>query len=244
MEDLVQTLVTGFLVSGLFIVIVWWFWRRYDQPSETQLAREEELAKKTEEQQMWRAVEAQMAQEKAALESQAIYLRKKAAENERAQPPASETLTSALDAFGAPQTVSAVPALADGVAFTGTAVAAAEGVEADAADFEQESDDDLLLAPAPVEVRQDKGVQANDVEGAAEPDWALVEKLEQLSKAEVIEETPHPDLPEAPDLDALTTPEPLLESEPEDAVEWESEVDVHDEDAWNVEWSAAPAEEE
>ena len=78
MEDLVQTLVTGFLVSGLFIVIVWWFWHRYDQPSETQLAREEELVKKTEEQQMWRAIEAQMAAEKAKMDEQALYLRKKA----------------------------------------------------------------------------------------------------------------------------------------------------------------------
>jgi len=243
-EDLVQTLVTGFLASGLFIVIVWWFWRRYDQPSETQLAREEELAKKTEEQQMWRAVEAQMAQEKAALENQAMYLRKKAAEHERARPPAAGALTNALDAFGGPGTVPAAPTPTDGTTFTGTATAPTQGVEVDATDFEQESDDDLLLAAAPVEVRQDKGVQAIETEGAAEPDWTLVEKLEQLSKTEVIEATPHPELPEAPDLDALATPESLMVVDPEDVVEWVSEVEEHDEGAWNVEWSVAPDEEE
>ena len=244
MEDLVQTLVTGFLVSVLFIVIAWWFWRRYDQPSETQLAREEQLAKKTEEQQMWRAVEAQMAQEKAEFENQAIYLRKKAAEHERAQPPAAGALTNALDAFGGYEPATAPAASPDGATFTGTASAPAQGAEIEPTDFEQENDQDLLLAAAPIEVRQDKGVQAIEAEGAVEPDWALVEKLEQLSKTEVVEETPHPDLPEAPDLDALVTPEPLMEVDPEDVVEWVSEVEEHDEGAWDVEWSVAPDEEE
>jgi hypothetical protein len=60
----------------------------------------------------------------------------------------------------------------------------------------------------------------------------------------VSEATTHPGLPEAPDLEALATPESLMVVDPEDVVEWVSEVEEHDEGAWNVEWSVAPDEEE
>ena len=58
------------------------------------------------------------------------------------------------------------------------------------------SDDDVLNAAEPVQVRQDPGVQL----GAEEPDWELIEKLEEIaSKDEIVV----PDVPEAPDLDAV-----------------------------------------
>ena len=57
-------------------------------------------------------------------------------------------------------------------------------------------DGDLFEAVDPVQVRQDKGVQF----GADEPDWELIEKLEEIaSKDEIVV----PDVPEAPDLDAV-----------------------------------------
>ena len=71
MDDLVETLAIGLIVSLILIVVSWWFWKRYDRPSEAQLEREESIAKKKEETRMWRAVEAQMSHEKAALEEKA-----------------------------------------------------------------------------------------------------------------------------------------------------------------------------
>lgn len=242
MEDLVETLVTGFLVSALFIVIVWWFWRRYDQPSETQLAREEELAKKKEEQQMWRAVEAQMAEEKLALEEKAVYLRKKAEQEERARPPAAGALTNALDAFGSVEQPASTIAQ-EAPAFSNHESAPSEGIEFDGEGLDDTSDLDLLLASTPAEVRQDKGVQPT-AEIVAEPDWDLVEKLEHLSNSEVVDEVPYPELPVAPDLDALSNTEALIDSDPEDVVQWESDDELPDEDAWDVKWVAGSEEEE
>jgi hypothetical protein len=260
-EDLVETLITGFIVSSLFIILVWWFWRRYDQPSDAQLAREEELAKKTEEQKMWRAVEAQIAQEKAEMEEQALYLRKKAEQQQRAQPPAAGALTNALDAFGdVSQSPTETPQ--EAANFSGTEQAPTEGISLTAEDFEEEQDLDVLLATAPVEVRQDRGVLAKDGDPVAEPDWQLVEKLQQLSEAEVVEEVPHPELPDAPDLEALTTPElppeaspeaettmeppsptePLIDSDPEDVVEWDPNDGPTDSGAWDVQWTVGDEE--
>ncbi len=255
MEDLVQTLITGFLVSALFIVIVWWFWRRYDQPSDAQLEREEELAKKKEEQAMWRAVEAQMAEEKAQMEEHALYLRKKAEQTQRAQPPAVGALTNALEAFG---TAATVATEASHASFEGSVEAPKEGTQLDEADLEVEDDRDVLLASAPIDVRQDLGVVSAPVGEVSEPDWTLVEKLDQLAKADVVEETPHPELPEAPDLGALATagiPDaPDLDSlmgtvtppvpDQEDVIQWENEQHEHDPNEWDVEWTSIPDEEE
>lgn len=242
MGDLVETLVTGFLVSALFIVIVWWFWRRYDQPSETQLAREEELAKKKEEQQMWRAVEAQIAEEKLALEEKALYLRKRAEQEERARPPAAGALTNALDAFGSVEQPASTTAK-EAPAFSNHESAPSEGIEIDGEGLDDALDLDLLLASTPAEVRQDKGVQPT-AQAVAEPDWDLVEKLEQLSNSEVLDEVPHPELPVAPDLDVLANTEALIDSDPDDVVQWESDDELPDEDAWDVKWVAGSEEEE
>ena len=242
MGDLVETLVTGFLVSALFIVIVWWFWRRYDQPSETQLAREEELAKKKEEQQMWRAVEAQIAEEKLALEEKVLYLRKRAEQEERARPPAAGALTNALDAFGSVEQPASTTAK-EAPAFSNHESAPSEGIEVDGEGLDDALDLDLLLASTPAEVRQDKGVQPT-AQAVAEPDWDLVEKLEQLSNSEVLDEVPHPELPVAPDLDVLANTEALIDSDPDDVVQWESDDELPDEDAWDVKWVAGSEEEE
>lgn len=255
MEDLVETLVTGFVVSALFIVIVWWFWRRYDQPSDAQLEREEELAKKKEEQAMWRAVEAQMAEEKAQMEEHALYLRKKAEQTQRAQPPAVGALTNALEALG---TATSATTEASHASFEGSVKAPKEATHLEEADLEVEDDRDVLLASAPIDVRQDLGVVSAPGGDVSEPDWTLVEKLDQLAKAEAVEETPHPELPEAPDLGALATagiPDaPDLDSlmgtvttpvpDQEDVIQWENEQHEHDPNEWDVEWSSIPDEEE
>ena len=242
MEDLVETLITGFVLSVLFIGIVWWFWRRYDQPSEAQLEREEELAKKKEEQEMWRAVEAQMAEEKAAMEEQAIYLRKKAEQNQRAQPPAAGALSNALEAFSGPS--KAVEVDQDMPSFDGKIKAPEDGVSLNETDLNDADDLDVLLASAPVAVRQDSGVVSSTNDEVSEPDWALVEKLEEIAKADVIEETPHPELPAAPDLELLAASAPQMSTEPDDVVQWTSERDTVDPNDWDVEWQTVADEEE
>lgn len=242
MEGLVQTLVTGFLVSAFFIVVVWWFWRRYDQPSDLQLARELELEKKTEEQQMWRSVEAQMAAEKAKMEEQALYLRKKADQHEHAQPPSPGALSNALEAFDTVPTP-VFEAAQQIQTFDDSQPAPTEGTSLEPSDLVIEDDLDLLLAASPIQVRQDIGVVAPSESKATEPDWALVEKLEQLASAESIEEVPHPDLPEAPDLEVLTSAEPLMSVDPDDVVQWDPSDNLA-EDAWDVQWTTVSDEEE
>ena len=255
MEDLVETLIIAFVVSVLFIGIVWWFWRRYDRPSEAQLEREEELAKKKQEQQMWRAVEAQMAEEKAQMEEHALYLRKKAEQTQRAQPPSVGALSNALEAFGS---AAGTTAETSQPSFEGSLEAPKEATHLDEADLDVEDDRDLLFASAPIEVRQDLGVVAAPAGEVSEPDWTLVEKLDQLAKADAVEETPHPELPEAPDLGALATAgipdapdlaaleagvtRPALEQE--DVIQWENEQHEHDPNEWDVEWTSIPDEEE
>tara|TARA_B110000444_G_scaffold223672_1_gene226403 strand:- start:1421 stop:2032 length:612 start_codon:yes stop_codon:yes gene_type:complete len=149
MDDLVETLAIGLFISLILIVISWWFWKRYDEPSEAQIEREESIAKKEQETQMWRAVEAQMAQEKAALNEQALYEQRKADERARAQPPPVGEVSNAFAAFDMQTT----PTFAE---------QQASASEAPLMPFEQEleleeNDDDVHLVELPVEVRQDQG---------------------------------------------------------------------------------------
>ena len=191
---------------------------------------------------MWRAVEAQIAEEKLALEEKALYLRKRAEQEERARPPAAGALTNALDAFGSVEQPASTTAK-EAPAFSNHESAPSEGIEVDGEGLDDALDLDLLLASTPAEVRQDKGVQPT-AQAVAEPDWDLVEKLEQLSNSEVLDEVPHPELPVAPDLDVLANTEPLIDSDPDDVVQWESDDELPDEDAWDVKWVAGSEEEE
>ena len=72
----------------------------------------------------------------------------------------------------------------------------------------------------------------------------MVEKLEQIAKADVIEETPHPELPAAPDLESLAALEPQPSTGPDDVVQWTSEQDAVDPNDWDVEWQSVADEEE
>lgn len=151
MDDLVETLAIGLIISLILIFISWWFWKRYDEPSEAQIEREESIAKKKQETQMWRAVEAQMAEEKAASEQQALYERRKAEERARAMPPPVGEVTNAFAAFEMqPQ-----PTFA-----SSSEEAPNEVVVIEEHELEPEvNDDDVLLVEDAIEVRQDQGVQ-------------------------------------------------------------------------------------
>ena len=124
-------------------------------------------------------------------ELKAAYERRKAEERARSVVPASTEVKDAWESLG--------------VTAPEPATFEAKGEDANVALRPQDhtslgeevvSDEDLLNAAELVQVRQDEGVQP----GAEEPDWELIEKLEEIAgKDEIVV----PDVPEAPDLDAV-----------------------------------------
>ena len=225
MDDLVETLAIGLIVSLILIVVSWWFWKRYDRPSEAQLEREESIAKKKEETRMWRAVEAQMEQEKAALEEKALYERRKAEERARAMPPPSSEVSDAFAAFSTER--QAKPSFEQSESAPSAEAALAEPML-------EISDDDVLDIDAQIEVRQDQGVILE--EGQALPDMpedvehegAEPEDVEHQEEPLDIEQA----IPPAPDLDALIGTD---SSKDEEAWPSEDEPLVDDSD-WSDNW--------
>ncbi|MEL0312196.1 MAG: hypothetical protein VXA43_02300 [Candidatus Poseidoniales archaeon] len=192
MSELWETLTTGLVLSLLFIGVSYLFWRRYDQPTPLMIERQEERDRLKEERKTWREVESRMRAEQEEAELKASYERRKAEERARSVVPASTEVKDAWKSLG-------VAAPTEPTTFE----AKGEDANADLRPLDQTalsetvaSDDDVLNAAELVQVRQDQGVQP----GAEEPDWELIEKLEEIaSKDEVV----LPDVPEAPDLDAV-----------------------------------------
>ena len=212
MDDLVETLVTGLVVSLLLIFVAWWFWKRFDRPSEAQIEREESVARKKEETRMWRAVEAQMAEEQAELEQKALFERRKAEERARALPPPVSEVSNAFAAFGSQQP-SAEPSQNETVEPT---------------EFEPDADDsDVLDTPELVEVRQDRGVVVD--EGQPLPEILIEEKPAQESL------NPETEVPSAPDLEVLVE----AEHESEMPTTWATEEEAEPEETdWSDNWFA------
>ena len=220
MDDLVETLAIGLFISLILIVISWWFWKRYDKPSEAQIEREDSIAKKQQETRMWRAVEAQMAQEKVALEEQALYERRKAEERARAQPPPTGEVSNAFAAFDlehqAPQ-----PTFTE----NNTDQPSVEEAASIAHELDEEvNDDDVRFVEDLVEVRQDEGVVFEEHEA-----------IPKLSSGDESSETPleiEPIIPAAPDLDALTQNSVEEVSESEWSLDEEEPVETDWSDNW------------
>lgn len=187
MDDLVETLAIGLIISLILIFISWWFWKRYDEPSEAQIEREESIAKKKQETQMWRAVEAQIAEEKAASEQQALYERRKAEERARAMPPPVGEVSNAFAAFE----MQPKPTFSPSNEEVPNEVAVLEEHELEP----EVNDDDVLLVEDVIEVRQDQGVQFEHTEmipSAPDLDALTQTALESPSEQEwpVVEEEP------------------------------------------------------
>jgi len=205
MSELWETLTTGLILSILFIGVSYLFWKRYDQPTPLMIERQEERDRLKEERKTWREVEARMRAEQEEAELKAAYERRKVEERARSVVPASTEVKDAWKSLGVSAPAASTTFEAEG-----------EDANADLRPLDQTarsetvaSDDDVLNAAELVQVRQDQGVQP----GAEEPDWELIEKLEEIaSKDEVV----LPDVPEAPDLDAVAA-QPLEESTPSDA---------------------------
>jgi len=190
MSELWDTLTTGLVLSLVFIAISYLFWKRYDKPTPLMIERQEEKERLKEERDTWRQVEAKMQAEKEEAERRKTDEERRQEALARSQVPTEAKVTEAWKSLG-------MSAPAESPTFE------ANGEDANAALRPQDhtllgeevaSNEDLLNAADLVHVRQDEGVQP----GAKEPDWELIEKLEEIAgKDEIV----LPDVPEAPDLD-------------------------------------------
>ena len=220
MSELWETLTTGLIVSLIFIAVSYFFWRRYDKPTPLMIERQEEKQRLKEEQRTWRQVEAKMRAEQEEAELKAAYEQRKAAERARAMVPEVGEVSEAWKSLGvSPLDAEPTPT------FTATGEDANAGnTPVDQTDMAEtvEDDSDVLNAADLVQVRQDRGVDPS-VEA---PDWELIDKLHEIAEKDEIEV---PNVPEAPDLDAVVQEEePLLEtdSEPEPTTQPKLEPDT------------------
>ena len=202
MSEVWDTLTTGLIVSLVFIAVSYFFWKRYDRPTPLMIERQEEKDRLKEERQTWQEVEARMRAENEEAELKAAYERRKAEERSRSLVPEATQVSNAWKSLG----VSA-PESATFEAKGDDANAALRPIDQTALSEEVAGDDEVLNAAEPVQVRQDKGVQP----GAEEPDWELIEKLDEIAKKD---EIVVPDVPEAPDLDAVLAEKNNTESSP------------------------------
>ena len=230
MSELWETLTTGLVLSLLFIGVSYLFWKRYDKPTPLIIERQEEKARLKEERQTWREVESRMRAEQEEAELTAAYERRKAEERARAVVPASVEVKDAWKSLGVsdpePTTFET-----DGK----DANAALRPLDQSALGATVVSDEDVLNAQEPVQVRQDQGVQPEP----EEPDWELIEKLEEIAEKD---EIVLPDVPEAPDLDAVA-------GQSEDVADSQDAVPPSDESGWGIAegedlWPDASSEEE
>ena len=255
MEDLVRTLITGFVISIVFLGIAYLFWRRFDKPTEKMIEHQEVKEKVRHERKMWRAVEAQMSREQIAAEEEATYQRRKAEEKDRAKVPEQGVVSNAWASLGletVDATTSNITSTEDNNSFEeDNSNSSNRPTSIDESDLHEEDDSDVLHVQSPVEVRQDGEAIIEGDEGTtiaapnAPPDWKLVDKLTKLSQSEIMEETPHPEIPRAPELSPITmnieeespTIEALFEQQiPDDSEVWNSKQEPVADSEWAVYW--------
>ena len=175
MSEVWDTLTTGLIVSLVFIAVSYFFWKRYDRPTPLMIERQEEKDRLKEERQTWQEVEARMRAENEEAELKAAYERRKAEERSRSLVPEATKVSDAWKSLGVSDPE---PATFEAKGDDANANAALHPVDQTALSEEVAGDDDVLNAAEPVQVRQDKGVQP----GAEEPDWELIEKLDEIAR--------------------------------------------------------------
>ena len=207
LNDLVEALVTGLVIAIILIPIVWWFWKKFDRPSDEQIEFEEAKAKQKEEAQMWAQIEKEMRdQEKVAKEAASKALAKIDA-RKRAEAVNSVDVANAWSSLGMSEIeVSKTEVKSVRQESEQSSADLSKVVVKDDVD-EQMNVDDLLAAPDVTKVRSDAPeietgkadaeIQFNTVE----PDWELIEKIQSIAKGEApdVEQ----DIPEAPNLELL-----------------------------------------
>ena len=191
MSELWDTLTTGLVLSLVLIAISYLFWKRFDKPTPLMIERQEERERLKEERDTWRQVEAQMQAEKEEAERREADEKRRQEALARSQVPSEAKVTEAWKSLGvSPSKPKRFEAKGE------DANAALRPLDQSDIGEKITGDEDVLSAPALAQVRQDKGVQP----GAEEPDWELIEKLEEIAgKDDIV----LPDVPEAPDLATL-----------------------------------------
>ncbi len=220
MSDLVRTLITGLITSIILLILVWIFWKIYDRPSKRQLEVEQERQDKSKEIRMWRAVEAQMAQEEAEAEALALIERKKAEQRARAIPPPSGVVSNAFAKLDAPTS---------GEQFNEQFKPKQDLEEIHVEDLieeVQQDDSDVLLAPELVEVRQDSGEDAEH----------LLELLEQEDEPEDDEIEPEIVESEPVEQEVQETEDQDEKAIADEKVDWDSKSEKDEDDPWSVGW--------
>ena len=239
LNDLVEALITGLVIAIILIPIVWWFWKKFDRPSDEQIEFEEAKAKQKEEAQMWAKIEKEMRdQEKVAKEAASKALAKIDA-RKRAEAVNSVDVANAWSSLGMSEIevskteVKSVQQESEQNPVDLSKLVVKDGVD------EQMSVDDLLSAPDVAKVRSDAPeietgkadakIQYNTVE----PDWELIEKIQSIAKGEAPDA--ELDIPEAPNLELLeheNKSKKLDENqkqEPEEEIEDTDEVEEDEE---------------
>ena len=223
-SNLVTTLITGLLVSIAFLFLVYCFWKLYDRPSRRQIEVLEEKREKFKETKMWQAGEAEMEAEREQAEALAIIQRQKAEERARAMPPAAQLTKNALAALDAPT---------EGVAFLDrfkpTISEVQEVAVEDLLEPQIIDDSDVLLAPELVEVRQDAGLEENEILELLLDDDEVVE--DEASRETEIEEPAEPE--SEPQEEGAKSEESDLD---DDDVKWQGKNEQADDDTWAVGW--------
>ena len=224
MSNLVTTLITGLLVSIAFLFLVYCFWKLYDRPSRRQIEVLEEKREKFKETKMWQAVEAEMEAEREQAEALAIIQRQKAEERARAMPPAAQLTKNALAALDAPT---------EGEAFLDrfkpTVSEVQEVAVEDLLEPQIIDDSDVLLAPELVEVRQDAGLEENEILELLLDDDEVVE--DEASRETEIEEPAEPE--SEPQEEGPKSEESDLD---DDDIKWQGKNEQADDDTWAVGW--------
>ncbi len=169
---------------------------------------------------MWRAVEAQMAQEEAEAEALALIERKKAEQRARAIPPPSGVVSNAFAKLDAPT---------GGEKFNEQFKPKQELEEIQVEDLVeqvQQDDSDVLLAPELVEVRQDTGEDAEH----------FLELLEQEDEPKDEEFEPEIFESESVEQEIQETEEQDDKAIADEKVDWDSKSEKDEDDPWSVGW--------
>ena len=239
LNDLVEALITGLVIAIILIPIVWWFWKKFDRPSDEQIEFEEAKAKQKEEAQMWAQIEKEMRdQEKVAKEAASKALAKIDA-RKRAEAVNSVDVANAWSSLGMSEIeVSKTEVKSVRQESEQSSADLSKVVVKDDVD-EQMNVDDLLAAPDVTKVRSDAPeietgkadaeIQFNTVE----PDWELIEKIQSIAKGEAPDADL--DIPEAPNLELLEHENKSKKSdenqkqEPEEEIEDTGEIEEDEE---------------
>lgn len=209
LNDLVEGLVTGLVIAIILIPIVWWFWKRFDRPSEELIEYQEAKAKQKEEAQMWAQIEQDMKNQEQVAKQAAANALAKIEARKRAESIKSVDVANAWSSLGMTDVeVSKAEVQAEKQESLDRHARGATSL--DDSELEPELDVDDLLAAGPLtKVRSD----APEIEtgkadaiieyNTQEPDWELIQKLKEIADGEANIPEGAEDLPEAPNLELL-----------------------------------------